>query len=78
MVPVVRRDVHLTIAEPPELAGREVVTVDAETCGFRFAYNVSCGLVRNHRGECWECSDELIAQAGGAFALLAIPKADEK
>jgi len=75
--PSIKRVVREVVAAPAELAGREVVVIDADACGLRFTCNTSCGLVRNHRGECWECSDGLIEQAGGAFALLAVPKAGQ-
>ena len=75
MVPAVKRIIRQVVVAPDELAGREVVVVEAPICGHRFNEWNLCGLVRNHRGECWECSAELVEQAGGAFALLV--KADE-
>jgi hypothetical protein len=54
---------------------REVVVVDARPCarvrqGHTIEMASICGLVEGHNGPHWECSQELVRESGGAFAVV--------
>lgn len=66
-----RQDGMVVISDPPDLAGRQVVQVIADGCWTATPGGV-CGLVRNHRGEHWDCSHELIHTIAGPFAVVAV------
>jgi hypothetical protein len=55
------------IVSPESLAGREVVAVDGWPCDAECALG-RCGLVRGHKGLCWDCSPELI-ETDGPWAI---------
>lgn len=58
------------LTEPEELAGTYVL-VEADACANSVYSNVWCMQVVDHRGPCWNCSEELYMQTNGAWAKLA-------
>ena len=63
--------VKVTIIDPPDLVGREVVRVEGLAC-FVATPGGRCGLVKGHLGICWDCAVDLIEQSG-PWAVVVVP-----
>lgn len=61
----------VSIVEPADLTGRVVVSVAARPCGRTHDHGFICGLVEGHYGAHWQCSAELVTEAG-PFALVRV------
>jgi len=54
----------VVVTDPPRLAGRVVVRVDARPCLADTGAGTACGLVVSHTGECWACDRQFIDTSG--------------
>lgn len=57
------------LVEPAELSGTYVL-VDVDACANSVYSNVWCMQTVEHRGPCWNCSEELYMQTKGSWAKL--------
>ncbi len=69
---MMRRDEGVFIIDPPDLVGREVVSIVGRPCGKRYERDI-CGLNEGHYGAHWQCSPELVQQSGPYAMKRVLP-----